>query len=194
METILLKIGYGIVLIGTFIIRYPYQKRNKANQVIAHKKGTAEKILLAPVFIGIMVLPLVYTFSGLFSFADYNLPFSLQLTGWLLIFPMLWLFYRAHRDLGQNWSVTLEIREGHTIVDSGVYKFLRHPMYSAIWLWAVIQALLLNNYMAGLSGLISFGLLYALRVKKEEKMMLLEFGAAYEKYMKRTKRIIPFIM
>ena len=194
MEPTLLKIGYGIIVIATSIIRYPHAKRNKTNKITTNKKGTLEKILLGLVFLGMVILPLIYMATSLLSFVDYYLPESLQIMGLLLIVPMLWLFYRSHKDLGQNWSATLEIREGHNIVDSGVYKYIRHPMYSAILLLVIIQALLLNNYIAGLSGLISFGLLYFFRVKKEEKMMLLEFGTDYEKYMKRTKRIIPFIV
>lgn len=193
METIILKIGYGIVILGTFIIRYPHQKRNKSNQIRTDKKEALEKSLLGLVFLGMMIVPLIYIFSNILSFADYILPVSLHMLGLLLIIPTLWLFYRSHKDLGTNWSVSLEIREGHHVVDTGVYKYIRHPMYTAIWLWCIVQALLLNNYIAGLSGLICFGLLYFLRVKKEERMMLQEFGKAYEDYVKRTKRIIPFI-
>jgi protein-S-isoprenylcysteine O-methyltransferase Ste14 len=194
MDPLLLKIGYGVILIGTSIIRYPHEKRNKANQITTNKKGTLEKVLLGFVFLGMMILPLIYIFTGLFFFANYSLSYLFQLAGLLLIAPMLWLFYRSHKDLGQNWSATLEIREGHHIVDSGVYKHVRHPMYSAIWLWVFIQALLLNNYIAGLSGLISFGILYIFRIKKEEQMMLAEFGEQYRKYMQRTKRIIPYML
>lgn len=194
MEPIILKIGYGIIVLGTSIIRYPHEKRNKTNKITTSQKGTLEKILLGLAFLGMVLLPLVYLFTSLFSFADYDVPLWLQLFGLLSIVPMLWLFYRSHKDLGRNWSATLEIREGHHVVDSGVYKYVRHPMYSAILILVIIQALLLNNYIAGLSGLVSFGLLYTLRVKNEEKMMLSEFGDEYEQYMKKTKRIIPYII
>jgi len=50
---------------------------------------------------------------------------------------------RTHKDLGRNWSVTLEVREQHALVTNGVYSRVRHPMYSAFWLWALAQALLL---------------------------------------------------
>ena len=193
MEPIILKIGYGIMVLGTSIIRYPHEKRNKSNQIITNKKATLEKILLGLVFLGMMILPLIYIFSDLFSFADYTLPVSFHVLGFLLIVPNLWLFYKSHKDLGMNWSVSLEIRAGHNIVDTGVYKYVRHPMYTAIWIGCVAQALLLNNYIAGLSGLVCFGLLYFFRFKKEEHMMLQEFGQDYEEYMKKTKRIIPFI-
>ena len=194
MDEVVLKIGYGIVIVGTFIIRYPHEKRNKSNQIRTDKKETSEKALLGLVFLGMMIIPLVYIFSNFLSFADYTLPIALHVLGLILIVPTLWLFYKSHRDLGTNWSVSLEIREGHNIVDSGVYKYVRHPMYSAIWLWCIVQALLLNNYVAGLSGIICFGLLYFLRVKREEEMMLQEFDQEYRGYMKRTKRIIPFIL
>ena len=194
MDPLILKIGYGIVFIGTYIIRYPHERRNKSNQIRIGNKGSLEITILVLAVLGMVVLPPIYVFSGIFSFADYNLPVPLQILGLLLIFPMLWLFYRSHQDLGRNWSGSLEIREGHYIVESGVYKHVRHPMYSAAWLWVIIQALLLNNYIAGLSGLISFGLLYFLRIKKEEQMMLREFGYEYEQYMKKTKRLIPYII
>ena len=193
MDTIVLKIGYVALIIGTFIIRYPHEKRNKSNQIQTDKKETLEKTLLGLVFLGMLVIPMLYIFTSLLAFANYTLPDPLHIGGLILVIPTLWLFYRSHKDLGTNWSVSLEIRKGHTIVDKGVYRLVRHPMYSSIWMWGVAQALLLNNYIAGLSGVVCFGLLYCLRVQKEEKMMLREFGQEYENYMKRTKRVIPFL-
>lgn len=193
MNPLLLKIAYGILIVGTFIIRYPHEKRNKDNNISKDNKTALEKMLLLLVFIGMMILPLVYIFTSFFSFANYTLPVYAHVIGIVLIIPTLWLFYRSHKDLGRNWSVSLEIREDHKIVDSGVYIHVRHPMYSSIWLWSIIQALVLTNFVAGLSGLVSFGVLYFLRVGKEEKMMRKEFGDAYDDYQKKTKRIIPFI-
>lgn len=194
MDPLILKIAYIVILVGTSIVRYPHEKRNKANSIIKDNKTTLEKTLLFVVFLGMMILPLLYILTSLFSFANYTLPLYAQITGVVLILPTLWLFYRSHKDLGLNWSVTLEIREGHNIVDTGVYKHIRHPMYSAIWLWGIAQTLLLHNYIAGFSGLISFGMLYFFRVREEEKMMLKEFGEEYQAYKKRTKRIIPFLI
>ena len=133
-----------------------------------------------------------YFYSWAVFFADYTLTLYAQVTG-MLVVPTLWLFYRSHKDLGLNWSVSLEIREDHEIVDKGVYKTIRHPIYAAIWLWVIAQALLLSNYSAGFAGIVSFALLYFLIVRKEEEMMVKEFGEPYRKYQKRTKRIIPFI-
>jgi protein-S-isoprenylcysteine O-methyltransferase Ste14 len=103
----------------------------------------------------------------------------------------MYLFWKSHHDLGQNWSPTLEVRAEHTLITNGIYQSIRHPMYSSIWLWSLAQALLLPNYIAGFSGLISFGALYFLRVGNEEKMMLDQFGDEYQGYMQRTGRVLP---
>jgi len=103
----------------------------------------------------------------------------------------VWLFWRSHGDLGRNWSPSLQLREGHELVTGGVYRSIRHPMYASMWLWGVAQALLLQNWIAGWAGLVSFVPLYLLRVPREERMMLDEFGEEYRSYMNRTGCIIP---
>src|SRR6266568_943304 len=91
----------------------------------------------------------------------------------------LWLFYRSHADLGTNWSITLEVREGHRLITQGVYRGVRHPMYSALALYSVGQALVIPNWVAGLSNLVAFAVLIALRVGAEERMMAHQFGNEY---------------
>jgi protein-S-isoprenylcysteine O-methyltransferase Ste14 len=89
--------------------------------------------------------------------------------------------------------VTLEIRDSHALVTRGVYRLVRHPMYAAFFLWALAQALLLPNVVAGFAGLVGFGTLFLGRVGEEERLMLASFGDDYRTYMARTKRIIPWI-
>jgi protein-S-isoprenylcysteine O-methyltransferase Ste14 len=66
-------------------------------------------------------------------------------------------------------------------------------MYASIWLWGIAQTLLLQNRIAGWAGLVLFLPLYLLRVPREERMMLNEFGEEYRAYMNRTGRIIPHL-
>ena len=75
----------------------------------------------------------------------------------------------------------------------GIYRRVRHPMYSAFWLWAIAQALLLPNWFAGFAGLAGFSVLYFGRVAREERMMLEAFGDRYRTYMARTGRVFPSI-
>ena len=64
-------------------------------------------------------------------------------------------------------------------------------MYLSIWLLVFAQALILPNWIAGFSGLLPFAILYVLRVGKEEAMMRVHFGAAYDEYQSRTGRLFP---
>ncbi|MEO0554681.1 MAG: protein-S-isoprenylcysteine O-methyltransferase [Bacteroidota bacterium] len=191
MESLILKIIYGLSILASVIIRQPHEKRNKANKIVDNQKTTLEKTLLFLVFIGMMILPLLYVFTGILDFANYSLSLALQVLGIVFMGLFVWLFYRSHKDLGQNWSVSLEIRDEHTLVSSGVYSKIRHPMYTAIWFWVIGQSLLLHNYIAGLSGIVAFGLMYLLRVGPEEKMMENTFGEQYKNYKSKTGRLLP---
>ncbi|MDN4592472.1 protein-S-isoprenylcysteine O-methyltransferase, partial [Polycladomyces subterraneus] len=140
------------------------------------RKTTIEILLLFLLFVGMIATPLIYAFTPLLSFADYKLPSWMGWAGVVVLVIALWLFWRSHIDLGQNWSPTLELRKGHQLITSGVYKYIRHPMYASMGLWGVAQVLLLHNWIAGWSSLLLFSLLYFLRVPREEQMMLNQFG------------------
>jgi protein-S-isoprenylcysteine O-methyltransferase Ste14 len=105
----------------------------------------------------------------------------------------VWVFWRSHVDLGRNWSPSLQLREGHTLVTQGMYRSIRHPMYTSQCLWSIAQTLLLQNWVAGWAGLVLFLPLYLLRVPREEQMMLAQFGEAYRTYMERTGRVVPVL-
>ena len=112
-------------------------------------------------------------------------------TGVICLVIGLWLFYKSHADLGTNWSVTLEVRERHRLITQGVYRRIRHPMYSALVLYSVGQALVIPNWVAGPSTGVAFAILISLRIHAEEKMMSETFGDEYAEYEARTKRLVP---
>jgi protein-S-isoprenylcysteine O-methyltransferase Ste14 len=85
----------------------------------------------------------------------------------------------------------LEITTQHALVTEGVYRRIRHPMYASMWLWIVAQALLLQNWIVGVAGVVGLVPLYLIRVPREEQMMLDHFGEDYQAYVARTGRIVP---
>jgi protein-S-isoprenylcysteine O-methyltransferase Ste14 len=147
-------------------------------------------ILLVLAMLGFFV-PLVWIVSPVFSLAEYPLRMGPLLAGVACFVVGLWLFYRSHADLGTNWSITLQVRENHRLVVDGVYRRIRHPMYAALFLYSIGQALVLPNWVAGPSYLVTFAILFALRVHAEENLMLEEFGADYAAYMAKTQRLMP---
>ena len=191
MDALTLKIVYMIGFLSSFFIRIPHQRENKNNKIADDRKTFQEKLLLLLVGIGMVLLPLLYVLTPLLDFANYTLPIWANIIGIFAFAMGIWLFWRSHHDLGKNWSPTLEVREGHTLVSDGIYKNIRHPMYTSIWLWAIAQFLLLNNWLAGSAAIVSFGIMYVLRVGNEEKMMLDQFGEEYLHYMQQTGRLLP---
>ena len=157
---------------------------------VRSSKGTREVVLLILAWMGFLV-PLVWVASPALSFADYSLRLTFFVAGIAFLAAGLWLFYRAHADLGSFWSVTLEVRENHRLISHGVYRRVRHPMYSALFLYSVGQAFVVPNWVAGPSYLISFGILFAFRMRAEEQMMVETFGDEYVTYMAKTKRLLP---
>lgn len=197
MTPVVAQIIFLAGVVGWAAIRIPHEVKNKRrNRIDVSAVDLRERVLLLISLCGLGLVPIAYCLfasTGFLRFADY--PFSARLA-WLgaaVFVAALALFLATHRQLGRNWSQTLELREDHTLVTHGVYRLVRHPMYSAFFLWALAQALLLQNWIAGPAGLVGFGLLYAFRVGREEAMMRAAFGQQYVDYIARTKRVIPFI-
>jgi protein-S-isoprenylcysteine O-methyltransferase Ste14 len=172
------------------VIRAPHGQRSRGVKVAKSRKGPREKFLLTLAWIGFFV-PLFWVATPVFAFADYPLRPVPFVAGVLCLALGLWIFRRSHADLGTNWSITLQLREQHRLVTHGVYRRIRHPMYTALFLYSVGQALVLPNWIAGPSYLVTFGILFAGRVRAEERMMLEQFGPEYAAYMERTQRLLP---
>jgi isoprenylcysteine carboxyl methyltransferase (ICMT) family protein YpbQ len=115
-------------------------------------------------------VPVIYAASNWLDFANYTLPAWAGWLGVLVLAGALFVFWRAHADLGLNWSPSLEIREKHELITRGIYGVIRHPMYASQWLWVIAQPLLLRNWIAGFLNLLVFIPFYFLRVRAEEQL------------------------
>ncbi len=184
----------GLVVRTVSMARVPNWWRKK-DQTATDQGLLSEKLLMLPVFLGMQLLPILYLVTAWFDGADYGLPvqagFTSGILGLFLFLPALWLLWRSHTDLGQNFAPELKLKQEHKLVTTGVFGHLRHPMYLAHWLWALAQALLLQNWIVGPAFLITFLPFYMLRVPREERMMLARFGDVYRDYMGRTGRMLP---
>jgi len=94
--------------------------------------------------------------------------------------------------LGRNWSGTVTIKEGHTLVRTGPYTLVRHPIYSGFLLAILGTALAMGEFRALLAAILVF-LLLAHKIILEERFMMEQFGAEYAQYRRHVKALIPFV-
>ena len=182
---------WALMLVTWCAMRYPAMRRARRQKTRVDRRSTLDISLLVTCTFGLVVMPIVWRLGIFDGFADRGQGIVLVILGALTGIAFLWLFRRSHKDLGKNWSVTLEVREGHQLVTQGVYAHVRHPMYASFLLWGITQALLIPNWIAGLAGLVAVMALYAVRQSREEAMMRDTFGADYDAYCARTKRLVP---
>jgi protein-S-isoprenylcysteine O-methyltransferase Ste14 len=183
-----------LYLIGLAIglgIRTYYGRKYKQDQPETATQGDRkDRIFLSLISLG-FILPMIYPFVDWFAFAEYPVPEWVNWLGTAIFFLGVYVLWRSHVDLGKHWSPELALRQDHQLVDSGVFRLMRHPMYAAHFYWSVGQLLMLSNWLVGPSMFV-FMLPFLLhRIPLEEKMMIGQFGKKYEEYIKRTGRLFP---
>jgi protein-S-isoprenylcysteine O-methyltransferase Ste14 len=100
---------------------------------------------------------------------------------------LVWMF----RTLGRNLTDTVVTRKEHTLVTTGPYRWVRHPLYSSAALAIVGNSLVTANWFFFLAGCLTFLLLLLIRTRKEEQNLIARFGDDYRNYMQRTGRFVP---
>jgi protein-S-isoprenylcysteine O-methyltransferase Ste14 len=98
----------------------------------------------------------------------------------------------ARRSLADNWSSDVALKKDHKLITTGIYRYIRHPIYTGVTFMGIGTILVLQSIVIILFYVIMVVfLLY--KYKKEEKLLRKHFPKAYATYMKKTKALIPFI-
>ena len=181
---------YLVLFILLVIIRKYYERKYGGERIKVSRGNLVEIIMLSFVGLG-MIAPLIFVFTSWLDFANYFLPEFIRWAGIILFILACWLLGRSHADLKFFFALSLEIKDNHVLMKEGVYKYIRHPIYTAHLLWALGQLLLIPNWIAGPSFILFTIPLYFYRIPKEEDMMIKQFGEEYRRYMKKTGMIFP---
>ncbi|MFW9997713.1 MAG: isoprenylcysteine carboxylmethyltransferase family protein [Candidatus Odinarchaeota archaeon] len=94
--------------------------------------------------------------------------------------------------LGRNYSTFLHVREEHSLITTGPYRYVRHPMYTALVTAGTGLSLLSASWYFGLPFIALIAVIM-FRIKREERAMIEKFGDEYIQYMQRTGRFLPSI-
>jgi protein-S-isoprenylcysteine O-methyltransferase Ste14 len=94
--------------------------------------------------------------------------------------------------LGKYFTFDVAIQRGQTLIETGPYRFIRHPSYTGALLTLLGFGLVLGNWLGSIAAMICMGIAYGYRIPVEEAALISAIGDAYLKYKKRTWRLIPF--
>ena len=147
---------------------------------------------LALTAVFIFLLQLVFKFLPITQ--NFQLDILLKVFGYLFIGVGLYVSLKALIDLGANWEgmVDYKIKKGQVLIQTGIYKYIRHPIYFAAFIEIIGFELVANSWLWLIFFILIFWIIYK-HIIKEEKLLDLKFKDEFLKYKAKTKMFIPFI-
>lgn len=106
--------------------------------------------------------------------------------GILCVLGIYWLF----SSIGRGITPTSATRKEHKLVTNGIYRWVRHPLYTIGSSMFISFGMMADNWFIAALGVLTF-ILMAIRTPKEEANLIEKFGDEYREYMKRTGAFIP---
>jgi len=178
------------------IIRVYYQSINIREQSRFHFREDALSLIAGGIT---AIITLVFGaeylfFPGTFDFA-YALPFP-EIVRWIGVFLLalgIAVLGTAHYHLGLSFSSFVGSKDKHTLVQSGPYRWIRHPIYLAFFLSYLGGGLVAGNWVLTFIPVVCYAVLAAIRMPKEEQILTELFGQEYIVYVQRTGRLLPRI-
>jgi len=190
----LFRIILPLLLITFIVHRAYYTNKHKEVESTTLKKraeGQATKLAGILSLIGFVTLIAYVINPNWLAWASLPFPLWLRWTGVGVALLGFALLQWAQNILGKNWSDTPRMFKEQSLVTSGPYQFIRHPIYTA-FLFILGSTLLISaNWLIGLAWIGMTVLEIASRIGFEENLMLEYFGDQYREYMKRTGRLLP---
>jgi protein-S-isoprenylcysteine O-methyltransferase Ste14 len=142
-----------------------------------------------------VALTFVLLFSRRFHFLHFNMQILPNTTPIILIgvgitTVALAFGIWARRQLGENWSARVTLKEGHQLIRTGPYRWVRHPIYTA-FLFGVIGTAISLGEVRGFLAIIVLFTTYHFKMRREETLLTTHFGDEYRRYRDEVNAIIP---
>lgn len=187
--------SFAVVIIGWFVFAWTFFLRKKPES--SPDKTSAPKSFIGIAMQGVS-FGLVWALhrTPVFSpFIDnqYLLNIILQIVAILFTISALWLANSAIRELGKQWSLQARLVEDHKLIISGVYGFVRHPIYTAMLLKMLATGFVISHWLVVLGALMVFIVGTLIRTRLEEKLLRDAFPEEFEKWSARVPGFIPFV-
>lgn len=182
--------GLGLGLVAVRMgFRIRARRHGGATELRESQGGLTWKYVALAIYIAVLV---AYSFQREW-FAAFQIPAPdwVAWAGLATTITGLALNVWVHWALDVNFSALLHLRDEHSLVTTGPYRWVRHPMYTALFVFLAGLTLLTRNLIPGVAPAVGLAVLVALRVPREEAMLAERFGEAWEEYCRRTGRFVP---
>lgn len=140
---------------------------------------------------GFRLVGMLVGFVGVGRIDGADAPF--QLFGLGLLFAGIAVRWTAIHTLGVFFTGRVQIREGHTLIRTGLYSRLRHPAYAGSLLAYFGLGLAFSNWWTLACSVLPYLVALGYRIHVEEAVLQETFGPAYAQYAQTTKRIVPWV-
>jgi protein-S-isoprenylcysteine O-methyltransferase Ste14 len=187
-----------VIIVFNRVIPLLHSKKND-EKMIPDKdaiRNEGKSTFILRVVFGLLFFAILLAYSIYPPFMnDLHIEYSLWLR-WVgvvisIIGSVFWIYSQI--VLGRYWSPQLQIQNKHKIITEGPYRYIRHPIYSAMMIWAVGIGLFTANIIF-IVFVLSFFIFFLVRVPKEEVMMIETFGDEYMLYKQSTGKYFPKII
>ena len=109
----------------------------------------------------------------------------------VFVVASLWMMAAAVRVLGKQWSLQARVLEGHALIQSGPYRFVRHPIYTGMLGMIIVAGLAWSHWIGFIIAILFVAIGTAIRIRSEEKLLREQFGAAFDDYKRKVPAVIP---
>ena len=184
-------IPFWLAFYWTSIAELPFIRRDRVTAAARSDRWSLRVILVA----GSIAMFLAFFFSTAFrQFSVVAARIPLYITGIAGIVAAGWLRRHCFRMLGASFTYDVRVHAGQVVVERGAYRFVRHPPYTAgMLLFGGIGAAL-TNWLSLAISIVLPAFAYAYRIRVEEEALVSTLGSPYVDYMRRTRRLVPFLI
>ncbi len=168
-----------------------YHSKSEAATVKQREEGIVSKLAGLLGMAGFMALLAYVINPAWLAWAGLSLPFWLRWSGVGIAAMGFALLQWAQVTLANSWSDTPRMMKEQTLITSGLYRLIRHPIYTAFLLILGSILFISSNWLIGLCWAGMTVLEIISRIGFEEALMLEYFGDPYREYMKKTGRYLP---
>jgi protein-S-isoprenylcysteine O-methyltransferase len=189
-------LGYDAIFIVTYAAWLLFEiitgKARKSSDPKKARDRGSFRFLIIMIWAGIAL-----AFTACFALQQAAIPWmrtELFLAGIALMWAGIAFRYYAMRVLGRYFTFQVDVHSGQTVIEAGPYRYIRHPSYTGALITVLGVGLALGNWAGIFAMLVCIGIGYAYRIHVEEAALIAALGEPYKDYMRRTQRLVPFVL